>query len=234
MYAVGEIVLVVVGIFIGLQVNKLNDQKIKKDKINQYYSRINEEVTTAIQLIQYNNQYSDSLIDGLVYNLNIIDRNGVDSLFITNMKFLTDNEQQTFYFPIIDEFLDQGYLSSIEDIKLREQFQLLSYYRKQSDVDDSNVNAFNYNILLPELMDKLNYLEIDFTNHNLSSLGFEKLQYENDLVNDYEALSKDPAIRNLMVYRLNIEKNRLINNTGIEFILKKIKKGTETKGVRKK
>jgi hypothetical protein len=222
LYALGEIILVVIGIVIGLQINKLNDKNKKQIKIENYYSRISEEADIAIKLIENNNIYSDSLVNGIKYCLNSIANNKTDSLFIKNLIFLNDNEQQTFFFPVIDEFLEQGYLTSIKDISLREQFQLLEYYRKQSDLDDSKLKSFSENILLPKLVNKINFLDIDFMNYDSSLLNFEKLEYSNDYENDYSALSKDITIWNLLIYRMNIEKNRLINNKSLLNILKRM------------
>lgn len=223
-YAIGEIILVVAGIVIGLQINNWNSVKTKEKKIDNYYSRINEEVDFSLKLIQNNTKYSEGLIEGLAYCLESMSEKRVDSLFVKNLSFLTDNEQQTFFFPAIDEFLELGYLTLIPDLSLREQFQSLEYYRKQSDVDDANVQTFSEKVLKPRLADKLNYLDIDLM--NFDSRYFKKLEFDDDHENDYEKLTDDLVIWNLIVYRMDIEKNRLNNNKSLINVLGRIMEKT--------
>lgn len=225
LYAIGEIILVVVGIVIGLQVNNWNEQNTRQQKINTYYDRIHEEVTFSIQLIEYNTQFSDSLITGLTYCLESIAAKKVDSVFVQNLAYLTDNEQQTFFFPVIDEFLELGYLSSVADLALREQFKLLAYFRKQSAVDDVNIQTFSEHLLKPTLVDKLNYLDIDFMHRHKAYP--DPLQFDNDPENDYQQLAEDLELWNLIIYRIDIEKNRIINNEQLINVLKNIQQKVE-------
>ena len=220
MYAIGEIILVVVGIVIGLQVNNWNEQNTRQQKINTYYERIHEEVDFSIQLIEYNTQFSDSLIAGLTYCLESIAAKSIDSTFVQHLAYLTDNEQQTFFFPVIDEFMELGYLSSVEDLALREQFKLLAYFRKQSAVDDVNIQTFSERLLKPTLVDKLNYLDIDFMHRHKAYPN--PLRFTNDPENDYQQLAEDLELWNLIIYRIDIGKNRIINNGQLINVLKNI------------
>ena len=59
-YAVGEIILVVIGILIALQINNWNTERIKRNVENQYYQnikrQINEDKQEIIGCINYNNK----------------------------------------------------------------------------------------------------------------------------------------------------------------------------------
>ena len=50
-YAIGEILLVVIGILIALQINNWNDQRIKKIEVANIYKSILEELNTDILLL---------------------------------------------------------------------------------------------------------------------------------------------------------------------------------------
>lgn len=222
LYAIGEIILVVIGIVIGLQVNNWNQQNNLQQKIETYYDRIHAEADFSIQLIEHNTQFSDTLIVGLTNCLQQMADREIDSSFQRNLSFLTDNEQQTLFFPVIDEFLELGYLSAVEDLELREYFTFLAYIRKQSVVDDVNIQTFSEHLLKPTLVNKLNYLEIDYIHK--SGLYPDPLQFDNAPKNDYNQLANDQELWNLIVYRIDYEKIRIVNNQQLIDILQKIKK----------
>lgn len=51
MYAIGEILLVVIGILIALQINTWNDQRVKKAEISSVYVAVLEELESDIQIL---------------------------------------------------------------------------------------------------------------------------------------------------------------------------------------
>lgn len=82
-YAIGEIVLVVIGILIALQINNWNNNRIKKNAENQYYQNIKRQITEDKQEIIGNINYNNVDLNKLKYGVQIIeenDRSKTDSL----------------------------------------------------------------------------------------------------------------------------------------------------------
>jgi len=220
-YAFGEILLVVLGIFIGLQVNKWSELRVKQNKITAYYERIDQEMDMAIELIEHNNIFSENLIVGLQLCQTKMQNGEIDSALMENLKYLSDNESQTFFFPVIDEFLTQGYLATLKDNLLRLKIQQLQYNRKQSDLDDLNLQEFDNHLLKPALSTKLNFQDIDFNSIHQS----KTITHLHST--DYQLLANDIQFWNLITYRINIEKNLIMSNLGMLRTLRTIKKITQ-------
>ena len=77
-YAIGEILLVVIGILIALQVNNLNQSKNEAKQISNYYQRIHLEFEISIESIQFIKEGIDTL-------LTLNER----SLYLLNLKIKT-------------------------------------------------------------------------------------------------------------------------------------------------
>ncbi len=74
-YAIGEIVLVVIGILIALQINNWNNNRIKKNAENQYYQNIKRQITEDKQEITGNINYNYVDLNKLKYGVQIIEEN---------------------------------------------------------------------------------------------------------------------------------------------------------------
>lgn len=228
-YAIGEIILVVIGIVIGLQVNKWNEAKKIDRKIVNYYERINEEANILTELLEHNTKYSDSVIDGLTYCLKSLSEGKIDSLFKKNILFLTDLKGQTLSFPTLDDFIAQGYPALIQDYSFREDLHVLDFYRKQSEMSDELLQAFSETLLKPQLINKINYLKIDYYNQDVQAFDLKKIDLESQVDPGYEELINDMAFWNLIVHRIGISKDNIVNNKSIIRMLERIQKKTLSK-----
>lgn len=174
LYAIGEIILVVIGIVIGLQINKWNEARKIDKKIEHYYTRIYDESEFIIDWLEYGIVYSDSVIDGLTLSLRKISERDLDSAFQKNIKFLTDVEELSIAFPVLDEFIEQGYPTLIEDYELREELYVLEVFRHHIEATNSNIHSFGQNLLKTHLINKINYLDINLHNRNNSIFDLKK------------------------------------------------------------
>ena len=59
LYAIGEIILVVVGILIALQINNSNDQRIEKTKEIKYLTNIKIDLNKDIKSLDYNIEFRE-------------------------------------------------------------------------------------------------------------------------------------------------------------------------------
>ncbi|WP_412559456.1 DUF6090 family protein [Winogradskyella sp. MIT101101] len=162
-YAIGEIILVVIGILIALQVNNWNQNRLAIQKEKVYLENLKKELTNNIRLLQKTDSvYSirkKNTIRGLELfknNPSIKDFGVIDSLVRTNWTTF-EVSRSTF-----DEMQNNGSLYSLQNKSLREQ--LISHYilgeRYISAFSEINSNgqdiAYNKDIYpLSLLLDRL-------------------------------------------------------------------------------
>jgi hypothetical protein len=163
-YSFGEVLIVVLGILIAIQLNNWNEQAKNKQNILVYFQKIKDEIESVSPLISINSDFTkDSIINSLKTARKIVRFNQTDSLSILFRKitWLTESESLTFQFPVLDEFSNKGYLSAIDDNKLNELFLLLKYAREQSNVTDELTRAYQVNLIKPYLSKHVRYSDID-------------------------------------------------------------------------
>lgn len=224
LYAIGEIILVVIGLVIGLQLNDFSNQKIKQKKIGNYYSKINDEIDNSLELIDHNITVSYIIMESLTSCLESISKKEADSTFIKNFTSLSNNTPQKLYFPVIDEFMEQGNLSSIEDINLRENFRRLEYSIYYSRETDTKLRNFDADLLKSNYLKNINFLDISNYNTDNPIYKFDKINLENDFNYNYEVVFSDITLWNLIIFRMNIEKDVIASNKDVAYFLKEIKK----------
>ena len=74
-YAIGEILLVMIGILLAFQVSKWNDNRIKKDSEITYYKNIKDQINDDKTLIQSQIDYNSRFLNQFKFANNIIERN---------------------------------------------------------------------------------------------------------------------------------------------------------------
>lgn len=199
LYAVGEILLVVIGILIALQVNNWNEERkllseeerilqaLKSEisqSIDQLENRYNTEsgVAELIKIIIINDQRFDSLLN----------HPKIDSLMWRPL-WMTVNET-----PVLQTYSDlksSGNISIIQNHQIREglsdlQFGLNNLDRQERDlltVQQLRIDA------IP--IEKLDYITM---------LQATKYDEFNGSENDYKTLFKDRTVRNIMGVKLSM------------------------------
>jgi TfoX/Sxy family transcriptional regulator of competence genes len=141
-YAVGEIILVVIGILIALQVNNWNIERLNKTEEQRYLKAIKTDLANdALRLKQLVNN-----IDIQLANLEQT-RKGLtsDSIAINQDVAFTTSLVTTFTFvpekATIDDLKSSGKLNLLENKKVKDT--LLSYYNHV----DARINALNTSII---------------------------------------------------------------------------------------
>jgi len=167
LYAIGEIILVVIGILIALQINTYNDQKKERDQEKTLLANLSQEVALDIQQIENNTRLSnarlmrlDSLVQGLKYP---------DSINATN--FIRQSYEFVFdqYFKsnsgIFDEAVSSGKMSFIQNELLRQA--IFNYYRNAKETyTDGATRQITDELITPLLVEQV-YLNQE----GLSMLG---------------------------------------------------------------
>jgi hypothetical protein len=153
-YALGEIVLVVIGILIAIQINDWNDNR-KEEKLKlKYFDRIQQELDDLEKQVMLNSLYvNDSMVPVLRNTISSIDnRNPLTAAeFESSLNVLTENEALGLQLPIIREFLNQGSLSSVKSASVSQAFQHLEYCVHQRELIDDNVRQEHLQLIKPYL-----------------------------------------------------------------------------------
>ena len=135
LYAIGEIVLVVVGILIALQVNNLNEKRKMEAKVSENLHSLAQELRTNKEILQINLERVKSQI--------VIGINMIDSL---NNNTVPEEQRNTY-------LLDQ--VGKMGPIRLR---QLTT-----TSLDEITVSG-NYSIVATNIKDKLLHYQAQLTN----------------------------------------------------------------------
>lgn len=224
LYAFGEILIIFIGIFIGLQVNKWNEKSISLKKINNYYIKINKELKFTQEQLEYSNKFHYKSIENLTFCLKKINERKLDTLFFSKIKSISSNYSENILTPITNEFIKQDFSGLIKNLKLRENFQLLNYFINLSKIEDERMIRFDEE-LKRNLINKISYLEIDEFNVDNSVFKFEKIDFIPSSMNREDEYYKIEMV-NLIYYKIILEKDRIATNGNTLAIIKNILKTT--------
>jgi hypothetical protein len=225
-YAIGEIFLVVIGILFALQINNWNESRKQEKIIQNYYIKMTSEIDSMLELIEYNTTYTESITKDLKFCIDYMGNNRKDSLslYVEKLKLMTDCDAQTFYFPVINEFLSQGYLTKIYDKEISKYFEMLAYYEKQINANDNNRNEFCVFQMQPFVQKNINYAELLRTGDENSYFNLPSVITKNGPKTDFEKLQNSIELWNIIYRKLEIERETIVNNKSLINTLKRIKR----------
>jgi len=75
LYAIGEILLVMIGILLALQVNNWNENRIDKKAESQYYQQIKRQINDDINILKGNMVYNQRYLKQFKFAIQIIEKN---------------------------------------------------------------------------------------------------------------------------------------------------------------
>ncbi|PWI28870.1 hypothetical protein DI383_14510 [Flavobacteriaceae bacterium LYZ1037] len=184
-YAVGEIILVVIGILIALQVNNLNEVRksnLELNKINQNLIQEFESNQKALNIalggLKWTKRGGLKILSMMGKSESELNRTNIDSLIETSLFWPTWKPTNF----VLNELKSTGKLSLIKNNKIKE---LLFEYERQSE----NVNEWNRRMekSSQDIVDYIkNYGSLRNVNHNRisikkSDLDFNNISFFNDL-----------------------------------------------------
>ena len=123
-YAIGEIVLVVIGILIALSINNWNQERISQNKAYSYLNQINKDLSLDIMYFDYLIKLSSET--SLIFD-NVVKNTSENDTHLEKLgSVLTNNWDQREYGPSYKSFVNSGDIDLIEDKELL--FKLQDYY----------------------------------------------------------------------------------------------------------
>jgi hypothetical protein len=229
-YAIGEIVLVVIGILIALQINNWNEIRKQEIVIQNYYVKISNEIDSLLELLENNTSYTEYMTKELKYCIDYMESKRIDSnaVYIEKLKLTTDCASQTFFYPVINEFLSQGYLTKVNDKKISKYFENLSYYQQQINVNDEDRTNYCVMQLQPFIQKNINYSDIMLDSGVNPHFDLPDVSTKNGPKTDFQKMQNSIELWNLIYRKIEIERDALVINKSLISTLKKIKKQIET------
>jgi hypothetical protein len=184
-YAIGEIILVVIGILIALQINNWNNS-IQQGKLERkYLTELKTNLTFDLKDIQFNIDFNESKLTSNEITLRYLNKeiNYADSLqfHFGNLIFTTRTLPNNSTY----ENLKSRGLEIISNDSLRQQItKLYSYvYHNIIDFEKQDDNSFQYGIFMPEVSKAIEITKV-WENGNVIDEQhiFDNIQLKNALV----------------------------------------------------
>ncbi|WP_282049360.1 DUF6090 family protein [Maribacter aquivivus] len=158
LYAVGEIILVVIGILIALQINNNNNYNEQRSLEKEYLLSIKAEFKNNLNIINASIQENEQRIESLEYLLNLFDKNVLDTVSSQRIsqKFAPIFGSSISYIPatgVLEDIISSGKLNILLNKSLR-------------------LNIASFNSSLDYLNIQLNAM--DFTEEKLRTIFYKK------------------------------------------------------------
>jgi len=210
-YATGEILLLVIGILIALQLNNWNEQRKNVNAEKQYYKNIKRQLQEDINVIKRNIEFNQRYYNQYQYAIQLIsdnDRSNLDSLAKISINILefSDFHQET---NIYQTLVNSGEIKLLNNQNIIEGLQRLEetyIYINRVEVSHFDVIKFIYSELpkivrfKPIKIEKVDrFFEFEFQNHfvTVSDIMMEKDEVYKQAL--YEI--------NLIIDMINVELN---------------------------
>lgn len=210
-YALGEIVLVVIGILIALQLNTWNTNRIQKEKERVYLSNIQRDLKDQLEIIEAQIMYEQKVTTIATPIINNYKKQKgfiVDSLFTSSIGILSGRKTFVKISPTYLELISSGNIDIISNNDLKNH--IIKYYQdleRNELIINKNNNLFNDAVFIPEVL-RLSEMQI------IGEFTVDMLQ----MYNQKNSLSfvdlNEPRLKEITRQQLKVPENelRLINS----------------------
>ena len=205
-YAIGEILLVVFGILIALQINNWNQKRLERIEENTILTNLKDDFEKAVAEFTYLNSIRDDIVSAAtaIYNMepNEIENlstNYLDSLFFKTMSAPTYNHQAG----SLNLLLSSGKINLItkEDLKN----QLIQWPGDVADMIEDEIAHFDlyhrYAAILDSYISWDDIFKQKLLNNNgprFSSKSIESISERRRFTSDYKTILEDKVLLNVL------------------------------------
>lgn len=195
-YAFGEIILVMIGILLALQVNTWNNKRIEQNKMKNYFSKIHGEIVFSLKDITQLKEALDTLIIENKNSLHILQQKNKDSLSLLKHSIgaLGTAYASNIKLPIIEEFIKQGLISKIENNELKLRFQNIVIILSDLTKMDNYIDAQYSSSIEPFFYKKINYSNVVHSGLGSMVIGGPET--------DYQQFHNDLELWNLLNFKI--------------------------------
>ncbi|PWN07295.1 DUF6090 family protein [Rhodohalobacter mucosus] len=206
LYAVGEILLVVIGILIALQVNNWNEERLRLADEREVLQNVKTDFQDAIQELSYLNSLRKSMneiIDDFVKDGPFPDErfseSELDSMFAILQYAPTFNNQSG----SLDVLLNSGRINLVRDDSLRAM--LLNWPGLVQDMVEGEISQveFQTDSYIPKVLEylSLNRIYKHFKMTLLGDVPMDRFDRKTRTEPDYSGLFRDPEFENILINR---------------------------------
>lgn len=209
LYAFGEILLVVIGILIALQVSNWNQERIERTQLNIYYSRIQEELTDQLVYLATIREAVDELISLNKRSIEIYNTNNPDSLIKLEETIgaLGTAWTANYTIPVLEEFLGSEYFSKVENPVTKKKLRTVRESINEALVNNQfTINQYQ-SVLEPYIIKNLNY-------QNSALPRYQKFLIPGGPKTDYTKFYSNLEFWNVLTLKyenLNLSRIKIIN-----------------------
>ena len=218
-YAIGEIVLVVIGILIALSINNWNEGR--KDRIREQAILKSLQQDFKTNILNVNNDYNTfaKAYEASVVLLDIVnDKNAINPSEIENL--LNDIVNKTKSLDIItgslDEIFNTGTFNHIKDEELRKQLSYWSFYVTDTEDDIVIYRDYLFGFFIPSLTNKSllrNMEEPDFFENDLGLSKMSKSNFKIDYNKTLRTIEfENELYNNTLNYKYALNSYKVFNN----------------------
>jgi hypothetical protein len=219
LYAIGEIILVVIGILIALQINNWNEDRKDRNREQAILKSLQIDFQTNISNV---NNACESFLVAYQASANLLeiikDEREIDGSEIE--KLVDDIINKTMSLDIIDgsinEMLNTGSINLIRDFNLREQLSNWSYYQTDTEDDIVIYREYLFNFFIPSLTNKAllrNMSTPDFFEEDLNLKKIAKSNFKIDYNKTIRTIEfENEVYNNTLNYMYAINSYKVFNN----------------------
>lgn len=201
-YAVGEIVLVVIGILIALQINTWNNEQIEKRKEQSVLIGLHETFKDNLDNLNNIIAMSTDAFDSSKKMLSLVGPNAsdytiaeVDSLISHMINYSTYDP----YTGSVDDIINSGKLNIIQNNTLKVNISNWSGMFNDANKDIQIANNHSFNVLMIYLNDKFNLKNIP-TPKRVSEITQLDITASSHFPANYDVFMRDKEFENLVVF----------------------------------
>ncbi len=166
-YAIGEIILVVIGILIALQINNWNNNSIEQRKESHYLKNLRRDLNDQLLSIDSQIEYETKFTEAASYLITYFNNNafaGLDSIFFSKLSNLHSRKTFIINDPTLTDLLSSGNIDLIRSQGFKDK--LIQYYHELGRIEKVIQN--NNSFLVDEQFGG-RYLDIGYYYSNLTN-----------------------------------------------------------------
>lgn len=196
-YALGEILLVVIGILLALKINVWNEARIEQRTISSYFERITVELLAEEKKLNGYHDRIQTLKELNQRTLRLVRSEETDSLLAMKetLGALGTAWAYTFNMPVTDEFLSQNFLKRIENDSIKIGFQAMLLSKKRLDRNNEYTSEQYVRIIEPFFHKYINYSEVALDR-------YQPLLEKGGPETDYRVLKDNLEFWNIITFKL--------------------------------
>lgn len=180
-YAIGEIILVVIGILLALQINNWNQERINKIERNEMLSKLNAEFMVNKKVLQDFRNSEDRAINAQIVLINLVgaselelSKHDLDSLFYESFP----SNEIAFASNAITNIVQSGGLNLFKDETITTLLYQWNSLGEIMKTRMAKLDAWNNDQFLPFLLPHISFREMD-NNANYRWAGQSKIKLKN-------------------------------------------------------